>query len=67
MVGLATTYACASTPSVERTEAALDLSGEWNDVDADTVANAMIAEILGSPWVLEWRASHEGKKPVIRL
>ncbi len=65
VLSLSTT--CATTPSVERTDQAIDLSGEWNDVDADAVAKAMIGDVLGSPWVAEWRSAHGGKRPVLRL
>lgn len=63
--------ACSSTaqqakPTVERTDEAIDLSGEWNDVDADAVASAIIKKSLGSPWAEEF-ASNNGRKPVVRL
>lgn len=63
--------ACASAPAatgpnVERTDQALDLSGEWNDVDADQVAAAVIGECVSAPWIDEWTVAH-GKKPVLRL
>jgi PBP1b-binding outer membrane lipoprotein LpoB len=59
--------ACATAqPAVERTDEAIDLSGEWNDVDADAVASAIIAKTLGSPWADEFAAKN-GRKPVVRL
>ncbi|MCK6550800.1 penicillin-binding protein activator LpoB [Myxococcota bacterium] len=64
---------CASTPpppagtDVKRTDEAIDLSGEWNDVDADTVAKAIIDECLSSPWIQTWRDANEQKRPVVRL
>jgi PBP1b-binding outer membrane lipoprotein LpoB len=60
---------CASAPppvEVARTEENIDLSGDWNDVDADTVAAAMIEDCLGSTWPETWSKDH-GKKPVVRL
>ena len=42
----------------------IDISGKWNDVDAQTTAQAMIRECLNSPWYSEWRAQ-TGKKPVV--
>ncbi len=42
----------------------IDLSGKWNDIDAQTTAQAMIRECLNSPWYSEWR-SETGKKPVV--
>jgi penicillin-binding protein activator len=62
--------ACASpstsAPEVSRTELPHDLSGEWNDVDADLVARAMIDDCLGSKWAETWSGAH-GRKPVLRL
>jgi hypothetical protein len=62
---------CASQPAptkeVERTEVPHDLSGEWNDTDADLVALAIIQECLASSWPETWTQAHGGKKPVIRL
>lgn len=53
--------------SVERVEHAIDLSGEWNDVDSDLVANAMIGDCLGAPWLTDFQAGKVGTKPVVRL
>jgi penicillin-binding protein activator len=54
-------------PEIQRTDRAVDLSGEWNDVDADSVAKAIIDDCLTSPWVQEWRNAHDQKRPVVRL
>jgi penicillin-binding protein activator len=62
--------ACGTTTppkEIARTDVAYDLSGEWNDVDADLVARAMIDECLKSQWAEQWAAAHGGKKPVLRL
>jgi hypothetical protein len=64
--------ACASHQKgdgqeVKRTDEAIDLSGDWNDVDADLVAKTMIDECLTSAWVQEWRSAHDQKRPVVRL
>lgn len=53
-------------PTVQRTKAAIDLSGEWNDVDADAVAKAIIEDCMSDPWAEEW-AQANGRKPVVRL
>jgi hypothetical protein len=60
--------ACATTSSgdVVRTDEEIDLSGDWNDVDADKVARDLIAECMKSPWAEEW-ATRNGRKPVVRL
>lgn len=64
-------FGCASQkstdPQVSRTDQAIDVSGEWNDVDADAVATAIIQDCLSSPWIQEWRNAHEQKRPVVRL
>lgn len=46
--------------------AAVDLSGEWNDEDARQVAQAMIQHCLNHPWAAKYRQEH-GKDPVVRL
>ena len=57
MVGLflsAITFCgCSSTPKVTRTdvEKTIDLSGRWNDTDARLVAEEMIKDCLGRPWI----------------
>lgn len=44
----------------------MDLSGEWNDVDADLVAEALIVDLMRDAWAEEW-AAKQGRKPVVRL
>ncbi len=54
--------------SIERTNpnAQVDLSGNWNDTDANQVAGAMIRDCLGRPWATQFKAE-KGKLPVVRL
>ena len=67
-LGCATSSGSNDGPrDVSRTELPHDLSGEWNDVDADLVAQAMIADCLKSPWIDRWAAAHGGERPVLRL
>lgn len=47
--------------------AAVDLSGEWNDEDARQVAQAMIQHCLNNPWAMKFKGEHDGKLPVVRL
>ena len=56
---------CASHKVVTRidTNEQVDLSGRWNDTDSQMVAEEMIKDMLGSPW-LERRADRS-KTPVI--
>jgi len=46
--------------------AQVDLSGNWNDTDANMVARSMIRDCLSRPWLARYKAKH-GKEPVIRL
>lgn len=46
--------------------AQVDLSGEWNDTDAQQVARDMIRQCLNSPWAAKFKAE-KGKEPVVRL
>ena len=56
------------TPSrtVQRTSAdtQTDLSGRWNDTDARLVAEEMIDDMLGRPW-LDRFSSNENREPVV--
>jgi len=46
--------------------AQVDLSGEWNDTDANQVASVMIRDCLNRPWATQFKAA-KGKEPVVRL
>jgi len=46
--------------------AQVDLSGDWNDTDANQVAQAMIRNCLNHPWAAKFKAE-KGRDPVIRL
>ncbi|HKJ31941.1 MAG TPA: penicillin-binding protein activator LpoB [Balneolales bacterium] len=58
--------ACA-TQKVTRvsSDTTTDLSGRWNDSDARMVADAMIKEIIASPWLESFRQSHDENDPVV--
>jgi uncharacterized protein (TIGR02722 family) len=43
-----------------------DLSGNWNDVDADLVAKEMIGDCLKSGWHSKFK-EEKGKNPVVKL
>lgn len=59
--------ACSSSgKTVTRTDEEIDLSGEWNDTDADRVAKSIVEDCLSHPWAREW-AEKNARKPVIRL
>ena len=44
---------CSSAPKVTRTnvDKTIDLSGRWNDTDSRLVAEEMIKDCLGRPWI----------------
>lgn len=56
---------CA-TSNVARvaTDKQIDLSGRWNDVDAQLVASAMINDITNRPWINDFTAA-ANRKPVL--
>jgi PBP1b-binding outer membrane lipoprotein LpoB len=62
---------CGPKRSVERTAADStkggDLSGYWNDIDANLVAEEMIKDCLGRPWSGDYQSANAGKKAVIKL
>jgi len=59
-------YGCAAT-KVERikSEETVDLSGGWNDSDSRMVADKMIGQSLGEPWLKKFKSEHRGKAPVV--
>jgi uncharacterized protein (TIGR02722 family) len=59
--------ACASTPKITRTEVeeTIDLSGNWNDTDSRLVAQEMIQDALGRPWIGEFSGAKNEKPRVI--
>lgn len=55
--------------AVRRTDsdAVRDLSGNWNATDSQTTARALIAKALSQSWADDFRAAHNGAKPVIKI
>lgn len=45
----------------------VELSGAWNDVDADLVATEIIRDFLASDWITDWRSRNGDKTPTLRL
>jgi uncharacterized protein (TIGR02722 family) len=68
MVGLALlmVFGCASRKVVSRVDASetIDLSGNWNDTDSRLVADEMIADALGRPW-LDNHLRDKGSNPAV--
>jgi len=44
-----------------------DLSGYWNDIDANLVSKEMIKDCLSRPWASDFQAQNDGSKPVVKL
>lgn len=58
---------CAGTSRTVRRTAAdeqTDLSGRWNDTDARLVAEEMVDDLLGRPWLSRFQDA-EGEQPVV--
>lgn len=57
---------CATGTRVTRVDTGVvtDLSGRWNDTDSKLVAEAMIKEALGNPW-LETFTRTKSRQPVV--
>ncbi|MBI4400397.1 MAG: penicillin-binding protein activator LpoB [Nitrospirae bacterium] len=57
---------CSSGTKVTRVDEGVvtDLSGRWNDTDSRLVAEAMVKEALGSPW-LENYVRAKSRQPVV--
>jgi uncharacterized protein (TIGR02722 family) len=62
LLGLAS---CATTHvSRVASDTQIDLSGHWNDVDAQQVAQAMISDVTARPWISDFVVA-AGRKPVV--
>lgn len=44
-----------------------DLSGYWNDIDAQQVAKVMVDACLRHPWASNYQTDHAGQRPVVKL
>jgi len=56
---------CASTKVTRvSSDSQIDLSGRWNDTDAQMVANAMINDVVSRPWISDFVAQNS-RKPVV--
>lgn len=64
---LTTLTACRSGTRVARIDPnqTVDVSGNWNDTDSKLVADEMIREALGSPWITKWMQAKQGKSPSV--
>lgn len=59
--------ACSSMPKVERIspDQVTDVSGFWNDTDANLTAQQMIGQMLGDPWLGNFQGANGGKQPTV--
>src|SRR5262245_20656574 len=66
-----TATSCGPKKTVQRTDAKSgeggDLSGYWNDIDANLVAQEMIKDCMGRPWASNFQEEAGGKKAIIKL
>jgi uncharacterized protein (TIGR02722 family) len=58
---------CSSMPSVQRIapDQVTDVSGYWNDTDANLTAQEMIGQMLGDPWLGNFEGGTGGKQPTV--
>ncbi len=67
---LAAAFVLASCATPSRTvsrvssDTQIDLSGRWNDTDAQMVAEAMVTDVLKRPWLADFNKAGR-KKPVV--
>jgi len=58
---------CETTRTVSRvsTDTQIDLSGRWNDTDAQLTAQAMVDDVLKRAWLSDFGLANKGKKPLV--
>ena len=66
LIAVLFTSCMSPSRSVQRTaaDAQTDLSGRWNDTDSRLVAEEMVRDVMGRPWLNDFRSA-EGRKPVL--
>ncbi|NIP74264.1 MAG: penicillin-binding protein activator LpoB, partial [Gammaproteobacteria bacterium] len=64
LVAILAVSACGKQVSRRESSETIDLSGRWNDVDSQQVAQAMTQDAMSFGWIDEWRRT-KGKKPVV--
>jgi len=59
--------ACSTNPKVERIspDQVTDVSGYWNDTDANQTSQEMIGQMLGEPWLNNFEGTNGGKAPTV--
>ena len=58
---------CSSSPSVQRIspDQVTDVSGYWNDTDANQTAQEMITQMLSDPWLGNFEGANGNKAPTV--
>jgi uncharacterized protein (TIGR02722 family) len=58
---------CSSNPKVERIspDQVTDVSGYWNDTDANQTSQEMIGQMLSEPWLGNFEGGNGGKAPTV--
>ncbi len=66
VLALAMLSGCGASKTVTRVEPdeQIDLSGDWNDTDSRLVAEEMIKDVLGRPWLAEFKGDKK-RTPVV--
>jgi hypothetical protein len=62
---------CGANRKVTRTAANSteggDLSGYWNDIDANLVSEEMVKDCLSRGWASDHQSANDGAKPIVKL
>ena len=58
---------CSTMPQVQRvsSDQVTDISGYWNDTDANMTAQTLIGQVLGDPWLGQFEGVNGGKQPTV--
>jgi uncharacterized protein (TIGR02722 family) len=56
---------CTTKVTRIKTDSTIDLTGRWNDTDSRLVAEQMIGDCLGSPWLGSWTTGANRPKVII--
>ena len=64
---LLTLTACSTNPQVQRIspDQVTDVSGYWNDTDADQTSQEMVNQMLSEPWLGNFEGVSGGKAPTV--
>ncbi len=65
IVGIAATPACRTKVKRMDHEEIIDISGGWNDSDAQQISDDMVEDLVGHQWVQEHIAKYEKKPKII--